>query len=55
MSALGITFVTLVMSWLVGRITANINHPVADLIYVICVLIFGGALLTGIVLLGFML
>jgi predicted RNA-binding protein with EMAP domain len=55
MSALGITFAVLALSWIVGRITSNINHPMADLIYIVCVLIFGGALLTGIVLLGFML
>jgi predicted RNA-binding protein with EMAP domain len=55
MSALGITFVVFTLSWLVGRITSEIKHPVADLLYIIAVLIFGGALVTGIVLVGMML
>jgi hypothetical protein len=55
MSALGITFVTFVLSWLIGRITSVINHPIADVIHIICVLIFFGALVTGVVLVGMML
>lgn len=55
MSELGITFVALALSWLVGRITSDLDHPVADVIHMICVLIFFGALVTGIVLLGMML
>jgi hypothetical protein len=55
MSALGITFVALVLSWLVGRITSEIGHPVADLLHIICVLIFFGAMVAGIVLVGMML
>ena len=55
MSAFGITFVVFVLSWLVGRITSEIDHPIADVIHIICVLIFFGALVTGIVLVGVML
>ena len=55
MSALGVTFVVFALSWLVGRITLEIDHPVADLLYIIAVLIFFGAMVTGIVLLGMML
>lgn len=55
MSAFGITFVVFALSWLIGRITSGIDHPVADVIHMICVLIFFGALVTGIVLLGMML
>jgi hypothetical protein len=55
MSAFGITFVVFALSWLVGRITLDIDHPLADLIHIICALIFFGALVTGIVLLGMML
>lgn len=55
MSAFGITFVVFAMSWLVGRITSEIDHPIAEVIHIICVLIFFGALVTGIVLLGMML
>ena len=55
MSELGITFVAFVLSWLIGRITSNIDHPIADVIHIICVLIFFGALVTGVVLVGMML
>jgi hypothetical protein len=55
MSAFGITFVVFALSWLVGRITSEIDHPVADLLHFIAVLIFFGALVTGIVLIGMML
>lgn len=55
MSALGITFVALCLSWLIGRTTSDIYHFVADVIHIICVLIFFGAMVIGIVLLGFML
>jgi hypothetical protein len=55
MSAFGITFVVFALSWLVGRITSEIDHPVADLLRMIAVLIFFGALVTGIVLVGMML
>lgn len=55
MSALGITFVALALSWIVGRATSEIDHPVADLLHIIAVLIFLGALVTGIVLVGMML
>jgi hypothetical protein len=52
MSELGITFVVFALSWLIGRITSEIDHFVADVIHIICVLIFFGAMVTGIVLLG---
>ena len=55
MSALGITFVALALSWLIGRITSEIDEQIADVIHIICVLIFFGALVTGIVLVGMML
>lgn len=55
MSAFGITFVALCLSWLIGLITSEIDHPVADLIHMFAALIFFGALVTGIVLLGMML
>lgn len=55
MSELGITFVVLALSWLVGRITSDLDHPVADLIHIICVLIFFVAMVNGIVLVGMML
>jgi hypothetical protein len=55
MSELGITFVAFVLSWLIGRITSNIDHPIADVIHIICVLIFFVALVTGVVLVGMML
>ena len=55
MSELGITFVAFVLSWLIGRITSAIDHPVAELIHIICVLIFFVALVNGIVLVGMML
>jgi len=55
MSELGITFVAFVLSWLIGRITSVIDHPVADLLHIICVLIFFVALVNGIVLVGMML
>jgi hypothetical protein len=55
MSAFGITFVVFALSWLIGRITSNIEHPVAELIHIICVLIFFVAMVNGIVLVGMML
>jgi hypothetical protein len=55
MSALGITFVALALSWLIRHINSNIDHPISDVIYIICGLIFLGALVTGIVLVGMML
>lgn len=55
MSELGITFVALALSWLIGRITSDIDEQVADLIHIICVLIFFVALVYGIVLVGMML
>jgi hypothetical protein len=55
MSAFGITFVALALSWLIGRITSVIDHPIADVIHIICVLIFFVALVTGVVLVGMML
>jgi hypothetical protein len=55
MSELGITFVAFVLSWLIGRITSNIDHPIAGVIHIICVLIFFVALVTGVVLVGMML
>ena len=55
MSELGITFVALALSWLIGRITSGIDHPVADLIHIISVLIFFVAMVNGIVLVGMML
>jgi hypothetical protein len=55
MSALGITFVALALSWLIGRLTSNIDHPLADLIHISCVLIFFVAMMTGIVRVGMML
>ena len=55
MSALGITFVALALSWLIGRVTSDSDHPVVDMIHIICVLIFLGAMVTGIVLIGMML
>jgi hypothetical protein len=55
MSALGITFVAFVLSWLVGRLTSEIDGALADVIHIICVMIFFGALVTGIVLVGMML
>jgi hypothetical protein len=54
MSALGITFVALALSWLIGRINSNIDHPIADVIHIICVLIFFVAMVNGIVLVGMM-
>jgi hypothetical protein len=54
MSALGTTFVVFVLSWLAGRITSVIDHPVADLLHFVSALIFLGSLVTGIVLVGFM-
>ena len=55
MSELGITFVALCLSWLIGRITSDIDEQVADLIHIICVLIFFVAMVNGIVLVGMML
>jgi hypothetical protein len=55
MSAFGITFVVFALSWLIGRITSVIDHPIADVIHIICVLIFFGAMVTGVVLVGMML
>jgi hypothetical protein len=55
MSALGITFVAFVLSWLVGRIASEIDGALADVIHIICVMIFFVAMVTGIVLVGFML
>ena len=55
MSELGITFVAFVLSWLIGRITSVIDHPVADLLHIVCALIFFVALVNGIVLVGMML
>ena len=55
MSELGITFVAFVLSWLIGRITSNIDHPVADLLHIICILIFFVAMVNGVVLVGMML
>jgi len=55
MSALGITFVAFVLSWLVGRIASEIDGILADVIHIICVMIFFPAMVTGIVLLGMML
>ncbi len=55
MSAFGITFVVFALSWLVGRITSEIDGALADVIHIICVMIFFCALVTGIVLLGMML
>ena len=55
MSELGITFVALALSWLIGRITSEIDGAVADVIHIICVMIFFVALVTGIVLVGMML
>jgi hypothetical protein len=52
MSALGITFVALALSWLIVSINAKLDHPMAHVIDIICDLIFFGALVTGIVLLG---
>lgn len=55
MSAFGITFVVFCLSWVSGRVTSDIDHPVADLIYMISTVAFFGALVTGIVLVGMML
>lgn len=55
MSELGITFVALALSWLIGRILSYIDHPVVELIHIICVLIFFVAMVYGIVLVGMML
>jgi hypothetical protein len=55
MSALGITFVAFVLSWLFGRIASEIDGALADVIHIICVMIFFVAMVTGIVLLGMML
>jgi hypothetical protein len=55
MSELGITFVALALSWLIGRITSKIDDEIADLLHIICVLIFFVAMVNGIVLVGMML
>lgn len=55
MSELGITFVVLALSWLIGRITSDIDGAVADVIHIICVMIFFVALVYGIMLVGMML
>jgi hypothetical protein len=55
MSALGITFVAFVLSWLVGRIASEIDGALADVIHIICVMICFVAMVTGIVLVGMML
>jgi hypothetical protein len=55
MSALGITFVVFALSWLVGRITSEIDEQIADVIHMIAVLIFFVAMVNGIVLVGMML
>jgi len=56
MSALGITFVAFVLSWLVGRIASEIDGALADVIHIICVMIFFVAMMTGfLVLVGMML
>lgn len=52
MSALGITFVALCLSWLIGTITRNLNHPVLKWVYIISTLLSFSAMVTGIVLLG---
>jgi hypothetical protein len=55
MSALGITFVALALSWLIGRINSKIDHPIADVIHIICGLTSFVAMVTAIVLVGMML
>ena len=55
MSAFGITFVVFALSWLAARTTSEIDHPVADWVYIISTLAFFGAMVTGIVLVGMML
>jgi hypothetical protein len=55
MSAWGITFVALALSWLIGSINAKLDHPMADVIHIICGLISLVALVAAIVLVGMML